>query len=195
MRFKEFLLNEQSAYLAQKIGDILSGLHDLRDDAKNMGTRDLVQYTNEIVKGIRRVLHSSWPKEERPNLARLQKVGVSLMVAIDKKSDLPNIITAAASQLEKLVADLGVPINKMMPTDNAPASGDNKGTGGSEKAKQAKSGSQVPPAAGPQTAAAGAPPAPQQMDQSPQGVPPTGSTGQDMAAPPLGGTTGGLDAF
>ena len=65
MRFKEFLLNESRAYLAQKIGDILSALQELKNDAPNMGARDLTQYAMRIVMLIRRVLHSSWPKDEQ----------------------------------------------------------------------------------------------------------------------------------
>ena len=73
--FKSFLLNEASVYLAQKVGDILSALQELREDAPNMGTRDLTQYAMRIVVLIRRVLHSSWPKDEQPNLLILQKAG------------------------------------------------------------------------------------------------------------------------
>lgn len=85
MRFKDFLLFETQAYLAQKVGDILAALQELRDDAQNMGSRDLTQYSMRIVNLIRRVLHSSWPKDERENLVVLQKAGVAIMKSIDEK--------------------------------------------------------------------------------------------------------------
>lgn len=190
MRFKEFLLNEQQAYLAQKVGNILTAVQELRDDAKNLGTRDLITYSQRIVNQIRRVLHSSWPKEEQPHLVVLQKAGVALMKSIEEKDDLPGVIQGVSGVLEKLVADLGVPINKLTPTEAGKESKDKKGTGDTENK------SPEPPAAekGGQQASQGAPTAPQNLETSPQGVPPIG-TGQDMAAPPLGGSSGPLDAF
>lgn len=189
MRFKEFLLNENRAYLGQKVGDILAALQELRDDAPNMGSKDLTQYTMRIVNLIRRILHSSWPKDEQPNLLTLQKAGVALMKSIDEKGDLAGAISAVAGLLEKLVSDLGVPINKLTPTENPKdQSKDAKTTAGTEnKPEQA---AQAPP-----PAPDAAPANPEQMDQSPQGTPPTGSTGQDMAAPPLGGSSGPLGAM
>ena len=193
MRFKHFLLQEESAYLAQKIGDILTALHELRDDAQNMGTRDLTQYSQQIVNQIRRVLHSSWPKEDRVHLATLQKTAVALMVAIDKKSDLPGTIQAVSTVIEKLVGDLGVPISKLTPTDRVQSSSEeNKGVGGPEKASK----TQGPVEKTSIKANKNQPPEqPQNIDTTPTITPPTGSTGQDLAAPPLGGSTGGLDAF
>lgn len=194
MRFKEFLLNEQQAYLAQKVGNILTAVHELRDDAKNLGTRDMITYSQRIVNQIRRVLHSSWPKEERPHLLVLQKVGVALMKSIEEKDDMPGIIQGVSDTLEKLVADLGTPINKLTPTEGGKKeTGDKKGTGGTETKPPEPP---QPPQAekGGATAAGGAPSGPSNLDQSPQGTPPIG-TGQDMAAPPLGGSSGPMDAF
>lgn len=189
MRFKDFLLNENRVYLAQKVGDILAALQELRDDAPNMGTRDLTQYSMRIVNLIRRILHSSWPKDEQPNLLSLQKAGVALMKAIDEKSDLPGTISSVSGLLEKLVSDLGSPINKLAPTEPPKdQTKDAKTTAGTENMPQKPEPSQPP-------APAGAPTSPETLDKAPQGTPPTGSTGQDMAAPPLGGSSGPMDAF
>ena len=189
MRFKEFLLNENRAYLGQKVGDILSALQQLRDDAPNMGSRNLTEYTIRIVNLIRRVLHSSWPKDEEPNLIKLQNGGVALMKAIDEKGDLPGMISAVAGAFEKLVADLGVPVNKLTPTETPKdQSSDAKSTAGSENKPPEPTPPQPP-------AADAAPATPQTVDAAPQGTPPVGSTGQDMAAPPLGGSSGPLSAF
>jgi hypothetical protein len=117
----------------------------------------------------------------------LQKVGVALMKAIDEKSDLPATISAVAGTLEKLVEDLGVPINKLNPTEspkNQPQ--EDKSTSPTEN---------QPPEPAPGPANDKMPPDPQQMASAGQITPPVGGTGQDMAAPPLGGSTGGLDAF
>jgi hypothetical protein len=55
LSFKSFLINETQVYLAQKVGDILAAVQELRDDSQNMGTRDLTNYSMRIVNLIRRV--------------------------------------------------------------------------------------------------------------------------------------------
>jgi hypothetical protein len=111
------------------------------------------------------------------------------MKAIDEKSDLPGTVSAVVGLLEKLVSDLGAPINKLAPTESPKdQTKDAKTTAGTENKPQ-----KAEPA--PPPAAAGAPASPETMEATPQGTPPTGSTGQDMAAPPLGGSSGPLDAF
>jgi hypothetical protein len=176
MRFKEFILNEQKAYLSQKVGDILTAVHELQDDSKNMGTRDLIRFSERIVNQIRRILHSNWPREEKKYLKSLQKVGVALMKAIEDKDDLPGTISGSVSVLEKLVADLGMPINKLATTDKPPEE-DDKGVDKSVKDQS------VPP------------PSPKNIENSGPATPPTGGTGQDLTTPPLGGSSGPLDAF
>jgi len=177
MRFKTFLLNESQAYLGQKVGDILTAVHELRDDANNMGTRDLTRFSERIVNQIRRILHSNWPREEKKHLQALQKVAVALMKSIEDKDDLPGTVASAAGALEKLVADLGVPIHKLATTDQAPDQEDDTGT---DKPPQDQS---TPP------------PKSSTIDKAGPVPPPAGGTGQDLAAPPLGGSSGPLDAF
>ena len=192
LTFKDFLLNEQQAYLAQKVGNILSAVQDLKNDAKTMGSKNLNAFSNEIVVHIRNILHSSWPKEQEKHLKNLQKMAVALMKCMDEKGDLPSVISTVSSGMEKLVADLGAPINKLVPTEPAKSSKeDSKGT----STTQTKQNQPPPPEAGEQKTASNAPAQPETMETAPEGTPPTGSTGQDLAAPPLGGTTGGLDAF
>jgi len=176
MRFKQFILNEAQAYLGQKVGDILTATHELRDDSKNMGTRDLTRFSERIVNQIRRILHSNWPREEKKHLLTLQKVGVALMKSIEDKDDLPGTIAGAAGTLEKLVADLGVPIHKLATTDKAPEQDDETGTD--------KPQDQSTP-----------PPTSSTIDKAGPVPPPTGGTGQDLAAKPLGGSSGPMDAF
>lgn len=172
--FKYFLLNESKAYLGQKVGDILTAVQELRDDSANMGTRDLTRFSERIVNQIRRILHSNWPREEKKHLVTLQKVGVALMKAIEEKSDLPGAIAGSASTLEKLVANLGIPIHKLATTDEAPQE-DAKGVSSTPQDQS------VPP------------PQPQTLNAAPPTTPPTPS----LTGPPLGGTPNSpnLDAF
>jgi len=176
--FKEFLLNEQTAYLGLKVGDILTAAQELRDDAKNMGNRDLTRFSQRIVNQIRRILHSNWPREETKHLKILQKAGVALMKAIDEKDDLGSMISGVVSVLEKLVAALGVPINKLASSDE-PQDTDKQGTSDTEKSTEKLS---IPPKIA------------STIDNAGTAGPPT-PPGQDMYAPPLGGNAGSLDAI
>jgi hypothetical protein len=176
MRFKQFILNEATAYLGQKVGDILTAAQELRDDANNMGTRDLTRFAERIVNQIRRILHSNWPREEKKHLLSLQKVGVALMKSIEDKDDLPGTIAGSVTALEKLVADLGIPIHKLATSDKAPEE-DDSGVDKSQKNQAAP------------------PPKPATIDKAGPVAPPTGGAGQDLTAQPLGGNTGQLDAL
>ena len=167
MRFKQFLLNENKAYLGQKVGDILTAVKEINDDSKTMGSRDLVRFSERVVNQIRRILHSNWSKEEKKFLLTLQKVAVAIMKAIDEKDDLPGIIASATTTLERLVADLGVPINKFAAPDKSSGKKDS-GTAPPEKPK-------------PQ------PPQQSMAPASPPAAPPL-----ELNAPPLGGSGGQL---
>ena len=171
--FKEFILNEAQAYLGQKVGDILTATQELRDDSPNMGSRDLTRFSERIVNQIRRVLHSNWPKEEKKHLVTLQKVGVALMKSIEEKDDLPGIIASSASSLEKLVADLGIPIHKLASTDATPEEDDNN-------------------TEGPQDQSA-SPPQPSVIDKAGPVGPP--NSGDNVYTPPLAGSSGPMDSF
>ena len=177
MRFKEFILNEQQAYLAIKVGTVLTAVQELVADMQNLGTRELVQFSGNVVNRIRRILHSNWSKEEKKFLLVVQKVGVAISKAIEDKDDLAGTLAAAASELEKLVADMGMPINQLASTEDT----------GKEEPK----GVEKPVI----NTAAGKPPVePQNMEQLPVSAPPT-ATGQDLAAAPLGGSAGPLGGF
>ena len=176
--FKTFLLNEQSAYLGQKVGDILTAIQELKDDSKNMGTRDLMRYSERIVNQIRRILHSNWPKEEQKNLQVLQKIGVAIMNSIEKKDNLPQIIAGATSELEKLAGNIGMPVNKLAATEQ-PDTKTTQDTGVSDQSEDKLS-------APPET--------PKNFDSASPAASPT-PTGQDLTAPSLGGSSGPLGAF
>lgn len=173
MGFKQFLILEQRAYLGQKVGDILTAAHELRDDSRHMGTRDLTRFSEKIVNQIRRILHSQWPREEKKHLISLQKIAVAIMKAIDERDDLPTVISSVASELEQLSGKLGVPIHKIASPDKAEAEEEPRGTAGPEK----QTSGTMPSPAGPP------PPAP------------NSNPGMGQATPPLGGIAGPLQAF
>ena len=111
--FEQFLINENKVYLAVRIGDILNGVQDLNQNAKAMGTRQLVRNAETIVNQIRRILHSNWPKEEEKSLKQLQKIGVAIAKAVEEKDDLEAIMAASQGELEDLSGKLGVPVNNL----------------------------------------------------------------------------------
>ncbi len=113
MNFKYFILNEGRAYLGIRLGDILNATQDLEQNAKSMGTRQMVKNAENIVSQIRRVLHTHWDKQEEESLKKLQKAAVALSRAIEEKDNLESIITAVKGELEELVGDLGQPIGEL----------------------------------------------------------------------------------
>lgn len=113
IQFKEFLLNENRVYLGQKIGDILSAVHDLQQDEPGMGERHYVRFAEKVVTAIRRVLHSPWPRTEQQYLKDLQKIGVALAKTIDEKGELKELMPNVKQELEQLSGKLGMPVNQM----------------------------------------------------------------------------------
>jgi hypothetical protein len=112
-QFRTFLLNEERVYLGTKIGDISTSLQELNKDAPNMGKRHLMRLIKNIVRQIRRILHSSWTFEEQRYLKVLQKVGVALMKGMDTAEDLPTLVSSATSEVESLSEKLDEPINNL----------------------------------------------------------------------------------
>lgn len=177
IKFKEFLLNENQAYLSQKIGDVLSALHELKD-SKSLGSRDLTRFSERIVSQIRRILHSNWSKEDQKYLKALQKVGVAIMKSIEEKDNLAEIIAGSADLVEKLVSKLGMPINKLASTDDLREKDD--------KATDKSINNQSPPD---QQA-----PEPSTIDRVGQGKP-SNTPELGLGKPPLGGETQQLNAM
>lgn len=112
-QFKMFLLKEERAYLGTKVGDILTALEELNKDAVNMGKRHLMRLIKNIVRQIRRVIHSNWTFEEQQYLKVLQKVGVALMKGLDTNEELPALITSAFSEMQSLSEKMGEPIHNL----------------------------------------------------------------------------------
>lgn len=113
MEFKEYLITEQREYLSQKIGDVLTSVHELVSGGKQIGARHLVRHSEGVVNQIRRILHTSWPKSELKYLKVLQKCAVALMKTIEDKGDLRETLNSVRHEIEQLSQSLGVPINQL----------------------------------------------------------------------------------
>lgn len=111
LKFKYFLLNEDTEYLAGRMGDILNSLQDIQQNIKGMGTRQLVHNTERVVNQIRRILHTNWGTDTRDQLEMLQRVAVAIKKGIEEKDDLEGLITNGANEIQDTLADMGVPIN------------------------------------------------------------------------------------
>ena len=111
MAFKHFLLNEEKSYLNQRIGDILTALHDLQEDIENLGSRHINRMAESIVNQIRRVLHSNWSEKQTKSLKSLQKAGVAIMKAIEEKGDIKAMLASATKEIEELSGKLGTPVS------------------------------------------------------------------------------------
>lgn len=113
MEFKSFLLVEQKEYFADRVNNILTGIHEFLSSEKQMGAKQSVKQTEIIANQIRKVLHASWPRSEYKHLKVLQRCGIALMKAIDDKGDLPEIFNSVRAELEKLSHRLKVPTNNL----------------------------------------------------------------------------------
>lgn len=116
MRFRQYILTEETNYLSQKIGDILSATQSLAQDASNLGVRQLVKSSQRIVDQIRKILHDSWSDKEEKVLKELQKVGVALSKAIDSEGNLEEILNTSVDVLQDAIEELKTPINDLETT-------------------------------------------------------------------------------
>lgn len=126
MKFSEFILNEDKAYLGHKVGDILTAAHDLQDDIENLGARQISRMADSIVNHIRKILHQQWQPVHKKHLKELQAIAVMIKKAIDEKKqqgttfDLKETIKMCIQKLEDVSTKLGTPVNKASapPTDD-----------------------------------------------------------------------------
>ncbi|MHA1949477.1 MAG: hypothetical protein ACW99G_06050 [Candidatus Thorarchaeota archaeon] len=169
--YYQITLNEETdSYLGHKVGDISNGINDLLQNYQGMGTRQINDNAEQIVNIIRRILHTHWPEEQERNLKNLQKVGVSIMKAIEEKGDLESVLKSSASEVQKTMEKLGVPINSIgTPDAEQSPSGKADGVGDPQHDKEPQDASQGKPASeGPSPA------------ETPPGTP-------GVASPPSGG--------
>jgi hypothetical protein len=117
MGFKEFLLTEQNDYFSEKIGDVLTSVHELLNNSDQLGARQIVKHSEGIANQIRKILHTSWPRTLLKYLRRLQKCGVAIMKAIEEKGDLKEVIESVKGEIEKISEKLGTPIHHLTTPD------------------------------------------------------------------------------
>jgi hypothetical protein len=113
LSFKEFLLNEDKAYLNHQIGDVLTSMQDLQTDMDGMGLRHIAKVAEDIVDSIRKILHSSWSPKVRGHLIELQKIGVALMKSVEEKNTLKEDIPNLVQSLEQLAGKMGGKVNNL----------------------------------------------------------------------------------
>ena len=177
LEFKYFLLNEDSTYLSARIGDILNGIQDVQENSEGMGARQLVKNSERIVNQIKRVLHTHWGNDNIKRLESLQRVGVAIMKAIEEKSDLKEALNNSATEIQKTLADMGIPINTIGGEDqDSEAQQDPDQTAPPQGEEEPEQQSQ-----------------PQQPPSPPQAQQPTGGMDKGLGSMPVG-DQGGMDA-
>ena len=112
MRFRDFLLNENKVYLSEKIGDLLTSLQNLQEDADGLSARAMERGLRGVVNQIRKILHSRWDDSEKATLLLLQKIGVGIMSGLDETDvDMKELVASAVSELER--NDSEEPVNTL----------------------------------------------------------------------------------
>lgn len=113
LKFRYFLLNENTEMLGSSIGDILNAMQTDLQELKGMSVRELQTRAELIANRIERILKTHWGSDNTKHLEVLQTVGVAIRKCIEEKDDLENVYGAGIGMIEKLLSDMGTPINKM----------------------------------------------------------------------------------
>jgi hypothetical protein len=161
--FRSFVLNENRAFLGEEIGNILTSLQEIQEEASKIGTKNLVRFTDKIVCQIRSLLGGHWSGEDIKFLKSMQKVGIALAKALEENDSLDQVISGAISEIESTLKSMNVPVNNLAVTP--------KEAGSSPQIEPANT---LPPAApeiGPETMS-GFAVNPPQKPQAPIGEPP-----------------------
>lgn len=113
MQFREYLLNEDSAYLNQKIGDILSILHATEEDKDGLGSRDISKDAQKVINQIKPILNA--PKSPKDVKKALQKVAVALSKTMEDSNgdELLDIMSKSSKIIQNLLSDIGAPIQDL----------------------------------------------------------------------------------
>ena len=161
--FRSFVLNENRAFLGKEIGNILTSLQEIQEEASKIGTKNLVRFTDKIVCQVRSLLGGHWSGDDIKFLKSMQKVGVALSKALEENDNLEQTIGSCISEIESTLKKMNVPVNNLAVTP-----------------KEASPSPQTPPAntlppASPETgpeAMSGFTTNPPQKPQAPLGEPP-----------------------
>lgn len=120
--FKSFVLNESRVFLGQEIGKILTALQEIQEEAKKIGTKNLVRFTDRIVCQIRSLLGGHWSDDDVKFLKPMQKAGVALAKALDTSDNLEEIIGSCVNEIQAILNKMKVPVNTLAvaPKDSGP---------------------------------------------------------------------------
>ena len=113
LKFRNYMLTENRDYLSQKLGDIVTAIESLHDDASHLSPRKLADYAKGVTDQIRMILKGSWPDTELSTLKVLQKLAVAILKGIDENADLKEILGTGIQELHKLSTKLQTPINDL----------------------------------------------------------------------------------
>lgn len=179
MNFKQFMLLEDTASLAEQLGEIYSMLQELEGiaDKKNQAT---IVAANNIIDKIRTPIKGMDSRDHESYLKKLADIAVMLSKSVsgdyadnENPIPLPDAVKMSSKAMSKLVEKLGSPINNLAVDDTTKLS-DTKQLGKPESGKPNSSKATVPPSD-----------AMSVEPTSPGDLPPD-------AAKPLGGSTGDL---
>lgn len=153
--FKWFLINEEKAFLGHRVGDVVTAVQDLQNDMGGMGTRQINRVAEDIVKQIRKILHSQWTPKQARYLKELQKIGVALIKCIEEKGDLKQLLPNVAQQLQDISGKLGLKVNNLQAPEEEGAP---QGPDGQQMDMQLTGNGPQPPQPAGQQMAGGPPP-------------------------------------
>ena len=123
MNFKKFMLFEDTAILAKKLGDIYSMLQELEGiaDKKNQAT---IVATDNIIDKIRTPIKGLDSRDHRDYLEKLADIAVMLSKSVagdyadgENAIPLPDAVKMSSKAMFKLVQKLGSPINNLAVDD------------------------------------------------------------------------------
>jgi len=184
MNFKEFFIFENLGYLAKDLGDLLTSLQEYQDELNSLQKipkKRLNNICNSAFNKIKSILASgNLPRDKNKEILVLQKICYAFYKIekneLDYKQFFPNIV----KNLEYVITQLGMPINKIASADVVPNK-ERDSTNKSEKAN-IQTANDKEPEKSKEVSAVVNPTAPNvQADQ--------------IYAPPLGGSSGPLSAF
>ena len=141
--FRSYVLNENRAFLGKEIGNILTSLQEIQEEASKIGT--------------------NWSGDDIKFLKSMQKAGIALAKALEENDNLEQVISGAISEIESTLKSMNVPVNNLAVTP--------KEAGSSPQIEPANTLPPAAPEIGPETMS-GFAVNPPQKPQAPIGEPP-----------------------
>lgn len=185
MKFKEFFITENLAFLANDLGNLLTSLQEYQeelDSLQKIPKKRLNNLCNSSFSKIKSILASgNIPARNHSEITTLQKICYTLHKIEKNEFDYKEYFPKIVKNLEHVIVKLGMPINKIASADTAPT-------------KDASSLEKTEKVATQKVADDKAPDSAKDVSSV---VNPTGPNVQadQLYAQPLGGSSGPLSAF